>query len=144
LLTGLSNTSCDVIHWTRTTSFTLFESTTFRADHGIRVYETVRCINAVELTGHAYFGPLVVSYLPAQSVDSNIEFITNTGVNHVSQSVLNSLTLRWCEFKDVSQLQRYSVQVSYGDSITKSWQEIGNKNYLKISHLNMVSGGSDN
>jgi hypothetical protein len=23
-----------------------------------------------------------------------------------------------------------------------SWQEIGNKNYLKISHLNMVNGGS--
>jgi len=142
LLTGLSNTSCDVIHWTRTTSFTSVESTTFRADHGSRVYGTVRCINAVELTGHAYFGPLVVSYLPAQSVDSNIEFITNTGVNHVSQSDSNSLTLRWSEFKDRSQLQTYSVQVSYGDYATKSWQDTGNKNYLKISHLNMVDGGS--
>ena len=142
MLTGLSNTSCDVIHWTRTTSFTVFESTTFRADHGSRVYGTVRCINAVELTGHAYFGPLAVSYLPPQSVDSNIEFITNTGVTHVSQSDSNSLILRWSEFKDSSQLQTYSAQVSYGDSVTKSWQEIGNKNYLKISHLNMVNGGS--
>jgi hypothetical protein len=142
LLTGLSNTSCDVIHWTRTTSFTVFESTTFRADHGSRVYGTVRCINAVELTGHAFFGPLVVSYLPPQSVDSNIEFITNTGVNHVSQSDSNSLTLRWSEFKDRSQLQTYSAQVSYDDSAIKSWQEIGNKNYLKISHLSLVNGGS--
>jgi hypothetical protein len=142
LLTGLSNTSCDVIHWTRTTSFTSVESTTFRADHGSRVYGTVRCINAVELTGHAYFGPLAVSYLPPQSVDSNIEFITNTGVSHVSQSDSNSLTLRWSEFKDRSQLQTYSAKVAYGDSVTKSWQEIGNKNYLKISHLNMIDGGS--
>ena len=142
MLTGLSNTSCDVIHWTNTTSVTVFESTTFRADHGSRVYGTVRCINAVELTGHAFFGPLVVSYLPPQSVDSNIEFITDTGVNHVSQSDSNSLTLRWSQFEDLSQRQSYSVQVSYGDCVTKSWQEIGNKNYLKISHLNMVNGGS--
>ena len=139
MLTGLSNTSCDVIHWTRTTSFTVFESTTFRADHGSRVYGTVRCINAVELTGHAFFGPLVVSYLPPQSVDSNIEFITDTGVNHVSQSDSDSLILRWSEFKDVSQLQEYSAHMSYGNSVTKSWQDIGNKNYLKISHLNMVN-----
>ena len=142
MLTGLSNTACDVIHWTRTTSFTELASTTFRADHGNRVYGRVRCINAVELTGHAYFGPLAVSCLPPQSVDSNIEFITNTGVNHVSQSDSNSLTLRWSEFKDVSQLQRYSVQVSYGDYVTKIWQDIGSKNYLTISHLNMVDGGS--
>ena len=142
MFTGLSNTSCDVIHWTRTTSFTVFESTTFRADHGSRVYGTVRCINTVELTGRAFFGPLVVSYLPPQSVDSNIEFITNTGVNHVSQSDSNSLTLRWSEFKDRSQLQTYSAQVSYDDSVIKSWQEIGNKNYLKISHLSLVNGGS--
>lgn len=142
MFTGLSNTACDVIHWTRTTSVTELESITFRANHGNHVYGTVRCINAVELTGHAYFGPLVASYLPPQSVDSNIEFITNTGVNHVSQSDSNSLTLRWSEFKDRSQLQTYSVQVSYGDSVTKSWQDIGSKNYLKISHLNMVDGGS--
>ena len=142
MLTGLSNTSCDVIHWTRTTSFTVFESTTFRADHGSRVYGTVRCINAVELTRHALCGTLVVSYLPPQSVDSNIEFITNTGVNHVSQSDSDSLILRWSEFKDVSQLQTYSVHMAYGDYVTKSWQEIGNKNCLKISHLNMVNGGS--
>ena len=99
-------------------------------------------MNAVELTGHVYFGPLIVSYLPPQSIDSNIEFITNTGVKHVSHRDSSALTLRWSEFKDVSQLQRYSVHVSYGDSITKSWQDIGNKNYLKISDLNMVSGGS--
>jgi hypothetical protein len=60
----------------------------------------------------------------------------------VSQRDSNSLTLRWSEFKDRSQLQTYSAKVSYGDSVTKSWQEIGNKNYLKISHLNMVNGGS--
>ena len=142
MLTGLSNTSCDVIHWTRTTYFTVFKSTAFRADHGSHVYVTIRCINEVELTGHAFFGPLVVSYLPPQSVDSNIEFITDTGVNHVSQSDSNSLTLRWSEFEDLSELQTYSAQVSYRDSVTKSWQEIGNKNYLKISHLNMVNGGS--
>jgi len=141
LLTGLSNISCDVIRWTRTTSFTSVESTTFRADHGSREYGTVRCINAVDLTGHAYFGPLIVSYLPPHSVGSNIEFITNTGVNHVSQSDSNSLTFRWSEFKDVSELQTYNIHVSYGDSVTKSWQEIGNKNYLKIFHLNMVDGG---
>ena len=116
MLTGLSNTSCDVIHWTRTTSFTVFESTAFRADHGSRVYGTVRCINAVELTGHAFFGPLVVSFLPPQNVDSNIEFITDTGVNHVSQSDSNSLTLRWSAFNDRSQLQTYSVQVSYDNT----------------------------
>ena len=96
MLTGLSNTSCDVIHWTRTTFFTVFESTTFRADHGSRVYGTVRCINAIELTGHAFFGPLVASFLPPQ----NVEFITDTGVNHVSQSDSNSLTLRWSAFND--------------------------------------------
>ena len=142
MFTGLSDASCDVIYWTRTTSFTVLESPTFHADHGNRVYGIVRCINAVQLTGHAYFGPLVVSYLPPQSVDSNIEFITDTGVNQVTQSDSDSLTLRWSEFKDVSQLQTYSVQVSYGDSVSQSWQEIGNKNYLKIYHLNMVSGGS--
>ena len=142
MLTGVSNTSCDVIHWKRTTSFTELESPTFHANHGSHVYGTVRCINAIQLTGHAYFGPLVVSFLPPQSVDSTIEFITNTGLNQVTQSDSDSLALRWSEFEDLSQLQTYIVQVSNGDSVTKSWQDIGNKNYLKISHLNMVNGGS--
>ena len=60
----------------------------------------------------------------------------------MSQSDSNSLILRWSEFKDASQLQTYSVHLANGDSVTKSWQEIGNKNYLKIAHLNMVNGGS--
>ncbi|VDI12753.1 Hypothetical predicted protein [Mytilus galloprovincialis] len=77
---GFSESSCDIIGWTATSSLSVSQSTKFKVQHGNRIFLKLRCINGVQLSGYAYSGSLVVSYIPPEIIGSKIEFITDTGI----------------------------------------------------------------
>ncbi|XP_052073992.1 uncharacterized protein LOC127711868, partial [Mytilus californianus] len=81
---GFSESSCDIIGWTATSSISLSQSKYFRVQHGSIIFLKLRCINGVQLSGYAYTGPLVISYIPPENIGSKIQFITDTGINNVT------------------------------------------------------------
>ena len=111
----------------------------FTAHHGANVYGTIRCINDVQLAGNAGFGPLTVSIIPPTSETSQIEFITDTGINLDSQQDASSLSFRWNEFKDDSEITSYSTRVIGQNGRVSSWVDVEKKNYVRWSDLGLTN-----
>ncbi|CAC5398100.1 unnamed protein product [Mytilus coruscus] len=132
---GFSESSCDIIGWTATSSISLSQSKDFKVQHGSRIFLKLRCINGVQLSGSAYSGPLVVSYIPPENIGSTIQFITDTGINNVTGD-LRALTFRWDYLNDPSGIQSYSPRV-YKNKTLVSDIQIPNKNYIRITNIHM-------
>lgn len=137
----MSATSCDIAKMDRALKLTSFETKPFAAKHGSRIYITVQCINKVQLTGYNHFGPFVVSYLPPDSATSKIHFITDRSANSIVQRDINSITFHWDNFKEYWD-KTYSVHVTDISSELIEWTVIPNKNYLRISDIDMKNSGN--
>ncbi|XP_076106390.1 uncharacterized protein LOC143075038 [Mytilus galloprovincialis] len=132
---GFSESSCDIIGWTATSSLSISRSTNFKVQHGSRIFLKLRCINGVQLSGYAYSGPSVVSYIPPENIGSKIEFITDTGISNVTGDLM-ALTFRWDNFNDPSGIQSYFPRVSKNKTLLSNI-EIPNKNYIRIKNIHM-------
>ncbi|CAC5378371.1 unnamed protein product [Mytilus coruscus] len=130
---GFSESSCDIIGWTATSSLSESQSKDFRVQHGSRIFLQLRCINGVQLSRYAYSGPLVVSYNSPENIGSKIQFITDTGIKNVTGDQ-GILTFRWDYFNDLSGIESYSSRVSNNKTLVLDIQ-IPNKNYIRIKNL---------
>ncbi|CAC5398098.1 unnamed protein product [Mytilus coruscus] len=132
---GFSESSCEIIGWTATSSISFTQSKTFKVQHGSRIFLKLRCINGVQLSGYAHNGPLVVSYIPPENIDSKIQFITDTGISNVTGDQ-KTLTFRWDYFHDLSGIQSYSTRVFRNKTVFSDIQT-PNKNYIRIKNVPM-------
>ncbi|CAG2202818.1 unnamed protein product [Mytilus edulis] len=130
---GFSESSCDIIGWTATSSLSVSQSNHFRVQHGSRIFLQLRCINGVQLCGYTHSGPLVVSYNSPENIGSKIQFLTDTGINNVTGD-LSTLAFRWDYFNDLSGMKSYFPRVSTNNTLVSDIQ-IPNKNYIRIKNL---------
>ncbi|CAC5398104.1 unnamed protein product [Mytilus coruscus] len=132
---GFSESSCDIIGWTATSSISFSHSKNFRVQHGSRILLKLRCINGIQLSGFAHNGPLVVSYIPPENIGSKIQFITDTGISNVTGDQ-KTLTFRWDNFYDLSRIQSYTTRVFRNKTLFSDIQT-PNKNYIRIKNVPM-------